>query len=147
MGRRSRKKLTFPTFLDFADFFTSGGRFSSSKYLEIVKRDFVVFLRNIFSKKLTILRLHFYSKVYRGKTPPGGDKTMKITKNLKMTFCDFSDPRCDLSTQLPKNQRPRGVKSRENLKVDFFAFSSLFAPRTVPVAGATGGINDIVEKG
>ena len=83
LGPAKSQKVDFSTFLDCSDFFTSGGRFSSSKYLEIVKRDFVIFLRNIVSKKLTILRLHFYSKVYRGKTPPGGDKTMKIAKNLK----------------------------------------------------------------
>ena len=60
LGPARSQKVEKSTFLDFRDFFTSEGSFSWSKYLEIVKHVFVIFLRKYFSKKLTILHFAYF---------------------------------------------------------------------------------------
>ena len=62
---------------------------------------------------------------------------MKITKNLKVDFLRLFAPKARPAYAGPEKSTFAGDQKLETGKVDFSTLFSLFAPRTMPVAGAT----------
>jgi len=81
---------------------------------------FSMISQKIYSKKLMILRFAYFDGLGPEKSSPGGDKTMKIVKNLKLDFLRLFAPKARPLYGSPEKSTSAGGQKPEKPKKSTF---------------------------